>query len=136
MEGLAGATLRVKLRHFEPWTEARRAIAAKYNDVLPASELIRTSDRPRARRPLSRLNNTRLTIDLSSNGLEEETATRHPVRVRLEPASWSLYMHRWLCRSLRGLQLKCSPFPSSVSGNDGQSDPAADASIDCPATAR
>jgi dTDP-4-amino-4,6-dideoxygalactose transaminase len=51
MEGLAGATLRVKLRHFEPWTEARRAIAAKYNDVLPASELIRTPDMPRARRP-------------------------------------------------------------------------------------
>jgi len=34
MEGLQGASLRVKLRNIEPWTEARRASATKYNDLL------------------------------------------------------------------------------------------------------
>lgn len=34
MEGLQGAILRVKLRYLEQWTEARRAIANKYNHLL------------------------------------------------------------------------------------------------------
>ena len=34
MEGLQGAILRVKLRHLEKWTEARRRIASKYNRLL------------------------------------------------------------------------------------------------------
>jgi dTDP-4-amino-4,6-dideoxygalactose transaminase len=34
MEGLQGAILRVKLRHLEAWTETRRAIANKYNELL------------------------------------------------------------------------------------------------------
>jgi dTDP-4-amino-4,6-dideoxygalactose transaminase len=44
MEDLQGATLRVKLCHIEPWTEAQRAIAAKYNDLLADSELVRPSE--------------------------------------------------------------------------------------------
>jgi dTDP-4-amino-4,6-dideoxygalactose transaminase len=34
MEGIQGAVLRVKLRHLETWTEARRAVAASYNELL------------------------------------------------------------------------------------------------------
>jgi dTDP-4-amino-4,6-dideoxygalactose transaminase len=34
MEGFQGAILRVKLRHLEQWTEARRAIAGKYVELL------------------------------------------------------------------------------------------------------
>jgi dTDP-4-amino-4,6-dideoxygalactose transaminase len=34
MEGIQGAVLRVKLRYLEEWTEARRAHAAAYNQVL------------------------------------------------------------------------------------------------------
>jgi dTDP-4-amino-4,6-dideoxygalactose transaminase len=34
MEGLQGAILRVKLRHLDQWTEARRAAASKYNRLL------------------------------------------------------------------------------------------------------
>lgn len=34
MDGLQGAILRVKLRHLEKWTEARRAHAARYDELL------------------------------------------------------------------------------------------------------
>jgi len=50
MVGMQGASLRVKLRHIEPWTEARRATATKYNDLLRVAELVRPSEMPWARR--------------------------------------------------------------------------------------
>jgi dTDP-4-amino-4,6-dideoxygalactose transaminase len=34
MEGIQGAVLRVKLRHLEAWTEARRRVAAQYDRLL------------------------------------------------------------------------------------------------------
>jgi dTDP-4-amino-4,6-dideoxygalactose transaminase len=37
MEGIQGAVLRVKLRYLEDWTEARRAAAARYRDLLQGS---------------------------------------------------------------------------------------------------
>jgi dTDP-4-amino-4,6-dideoxygalactose transaminase len=37
LEGLQGAILRVKLRHLEAWTEARRATAARYDELLGAT---------------------------------------------------------------------------------------------------
>jgi dTDP-4-amino-4,6-dideoxygalactose transaminase len=39
MEGLQGAVLRVKLRHLEAWTEARRARARRYHDLLADTDL-------------------------------------------------------------------------------------------------
>ncbi|WP_024296766.1 DegT/DnrJ/EryC1/StrS family aminotransferase [Methylomicrobium lacus] len=37
LEGIQGAILRVKLRHLEAWTEARRTAAAHYNELLSGS---------------------------------------------------------------------------------------------------
>jgi dTDP-4-amino-4,6-dideoxygalactose transaminase len=37
LEGMQGAILRVKLRHLEDWTEARRAAAARYDRLLAGS---------------------------------------------------------------------------------------------------
>ncbi len=39
LEGMQGAVLRVKLRHLEDWTEARRAAAARYDRLFAGSEV-------------------------------------------------------------------------------------------------
>lgn len=39
LEGIQGAVLRVKLRHLEAWTEARRAVAENYNELFSDSEV-------------------------------------------------------------------------------------------------
>jgi dTDP-4-amino-4,6-dideoxygalactose transaminase len=49
MEGLQGAILRVKLRHLERWTEARRAHAALYDSLLKDSGAIPPRQMPYAR---------------------------------------------------------------------------------------
>jgi len=39
MEAMQGAILRIKLRHLESWTQARRAHAARYNELLADAEI-------------------------------------------------------------------------------------------------
>jgi dTDP-4-amino-4,6-dideoxygalactose transaminase len=39
LEGIQGAVLRVKLRHLEDWTEARRAAARRYDELLGGSRI-------------------------------------------------------------------------------------------------
>lgn len=40
MDGLQGAILRVKLRHLDDWTQARRAIALQYDQLLAKADVI------------------------------------------------------------------------------------------------
>jgi dTDP-4-amino-4,6-dideoxygalactose transaminase len=49
MEGIQGAVLRVKLRHLEAWTEARRRAAAHYEMLLAGSEIPTPGVMPYAR---------------------------------------------------------------------------------------
>lgn len=49
MEAFQGAILRVKLRHLERWTEARRAIVGKYNHLLAGARVELPTEMPWAR---------------------------------------------------------------------------------------
>jgi dTDP-4-amino-4,6-dideoxygalactose transaminase len=49
MDGIQGAVLRVKLRHLERWTEARRALAAFYDRHFDAAGVVRPQVRPDCR---------------------------------------------------------------------------------------
>jgi len=49
MEGIQGAVLRVKLRHLERWTEARRAHAAVYDHLLKGSGVATPMQMPYSR---------------------------------------------------------------------------------------
>jgi dTDP-4-amino-4,6-dideoxygalactose transaminase len=89
LEGLQGAILRVKLRHLEAWTEARRAHALRYGELLEGSGVcvpramawarhvycvysIRISNRDRVREELQ--------------NREIQTAIHYPIPVHLQPA--------------------------------------------------
>jgi len=49
MTGIQGAILRVKLRHLEEWTEARRAHAALYGKMLAGTDVLIPAEVPYAR---------------------------------------------------------------------------------------
>lgn len=89
MEGLQSAILQVKLRHLEPWTEARRTIAAKYNELLADSELVRPSEMPWARHvyhayTLRSDDRDALQAALQEKGIQ--TGIHYPMPVHLQPA--------------------------------------------------
>jgi dTDP-4-amino-4,6-dideoxygalactose transaminase len=49
MEGIQGAVLRVKLRHLEAWTEARRTVASHYDRLFAGSSVVSPKAMPYAR---------------------------------------------------------------------------------------
>jgi dTDP-4-amino-4,6-dideoxygalactose transaminase len=49
LEGIQGAVLRVKLRHLERWTEARRVAAGRYDKLLAVSGVQTPAQMPNVR---------------------------------------------------------------------------------------
>jgi dTDP-4-amino-4,6-dideoxygalactose transaminase len=49
LEGIQGAVLRVKLRHLEAWTEARRKAAAQYDKLLSGTGVVVPQPKPHQR---------------------------------------------------------------------------------------
>jgi dTDP-4-amino-4,6-dideoxygalactose transaminase len=49
MEGIQGAVLRVKLRHLDAWTKARRAAAARYDQLLAGIDVLTPAAQPYSR---------------------------------------------------------------------------------------
>ena len=96
LEGLQGAVLRVKLRHLETWTEARRAAAARY-DALFAGSAVAAPVASTGNRHVYHLyairtgQRQRLQEALLARGVQ--TGIHYPTPVHLLPAFASLGHH-------------------------------------------
>jgi len=89
MEGFQGAILRVKLRHLERWTEARRALAHQYNELLADCEVETPTEMPWARHvyhvyTLRSDDRDALRAALTTEGIQ--TGVHYSVPVHLQPA--------------------------------------------------
>ena len=91
MEGVQGAVLGVKMDHIERWTEARRALAARYDDALSAELGCRTPDAPADRRHVYhvyaiRTPRPRRAAGASSTSAASRTGIHYPIPVHLQKA--------------------------------------------------
>ena len=89
MEGFQGAILRVKLRHLDKWTEARRAIVSQYNQHLEDAGVERPTEMPWARHvyhvyTLRTEDRDGVQAYLQAEGIQ--TGIHYPVPVHLQPA--------------------------------------------------
>ena len=89
MEGIQGAVLRVKLRHLEKWTEARRAHAKRYQQILEGCGVGIPSEAGWARHvwhvfAVRTADREGLMKALGERGVQ--TAIHYPVPVHLQPA--------------------------------------------------
>jgi dTDP-4-amino-4,6-dideoxygalactose transaminase len=89
MEGMQGAVLRVKLRHLEKWTEARRAHAKRYDSSLAGTDLVLPVERPATRHvyhvyAVRTRDRQGLMKKLDGQGIQ--TGIHYPVPVHLQPA--------------------------------------------------
>lgn len=89
MEGMQGAILRVKLRHLEKWTEARRAHAARYGQLLEGCGVGLPQVMPYARHvytiyTIRTADRDALRADLQQR--EIHTGIHYPMPLHLQPA--------------------------------------------------
>ena len=89
MEGFQGAILRVKLRHLEAWTEARRAHAARYDELLAGSAVETPVAMPYARHVYhiyAVRSSRRDALQQALNAQGIQTGIHYPIPVHLQPA--------------------------------------------------
>lgn len=88
MEGIQGAVLRVKLRHLEKWTEARRANAALYTELLGSSVTTPTvlPDRRHVFHVYAILTNDRQALTERLTAREIQFGIHYPQPIHLMPA--------------------------------------------------
>jgi dTDP-4-amino-4,6-dideoxygalactose transaminase len=89
MDGIQGAILRVKLRHLERWTEARRAHAGLYDRLLAGLPVGLPVARPGARHvyhvyAVRLRDRARAQEELRARGVQ--TGIHYPIPVHLQPA--------------------------------------------------
>ena len=89
MDGIQGAILRVKLRHLEAWTSARRARAAEYARAFAGSGIATPVERPECRHVyhvyavrLSQRDSTRAALQAA----DIQTGVHYPIPIHLQPA--------------------------------------------------
>jgi dTDP-4-amino-4,6-dideoxygalactose transaminase len=89
MEGIQGAVLRVKLRHLEAWTEARRTAAAHYDRLFKGSAVPTPYAAPHNRHVYhiyAVRTNDRAAWQHSLQAQEIQTGIHYPIPVHLLPA--------------------------------------------------
>jgi len=89
LQGLQAAILRVKLSRLEPWTEARRKIAAEYDSLLADAGVLRPATIPDTRHvyclyTIQASGRDELQKELDEAGIK--TAVHYPVPIHLMPA--------------------------------------------------
>jgi dTDP-4-amino-4,6-dideoxygalactose transaminase/acetyltransferase-like isoleucine patch superfamily enzyme len=89
MEGFQGAILRVKLKRLEAWTEARRAHAARYNELLAGAGVTTPVAAPDTRHvyhvyAVRTPRRDELQRELQAAGIQ--TGIHYPIPVHLQPA--------------------------------------------------
>ncbi len=89
MEGFQGAILRVKLKHLDKWTEARRAIVRQYSDLLVDCDIETPKEMAWGRHvyhvyTLRADDRDGLQAALTAEGIQ--TGIHYPVPVHLQPA--------------------------------------------------
>ena len=97
LEGMQGAILRVKLKHLDKWTEARRAAAGRYNDLFAGSGVPTPYAQPNVRH-VCHIYSTRTTErarwqeQLHAKGIH--TSIHYPIAIHLLPAWADLGLER------------------------------------------
>jgi dTDP-4-amino-4,6-dideoxygalactose transaminase len=89
MEGIQGAVLRVKLRHLDAWTDARRQHAACYDDLLTDSGVKLPVQAPYAHHvyhvyAVRTRNRDKLQDALNARGIQ--TGIHYPIPVHMQKA--------------------------------------------------
>ena len=89
MDGIQGAILRVKLRHLDAWTAARRARAADYARAFAGTGIATPVERPGCRHVyhvyavrLSQRDSTRAALQAA----DIQTGVHYPIPIHLQPA--------------------------------------------------
>jgi dTDP-4-amino-4,6-dideoxygalactose transaminase len=89
MEGIQGAILRVKLRHLDAWTEARRRHAARYGELLADSDVALPVEAPYARHVYhvyAVRSSRRDALQAALQTRDIHTGIHYPIPVHLQPA--------------------------------------------------
>jgi dTDP-4-amino-4,6-dideoxygalactose transaminase len=97
LEGIQGAILRVKLRHLEGWTEARRAHARRYNELLESSNVQIPEEMPYARHVYhvyAVRTPAREVLQQALNAQGIQTNIHYPIPIHLLPAHADLGYYR------------------------------------------
>ena len=113
MEGIQGAVLGVKLKHLNKWTEARRAVAAKYKEGLKGLEKVITPKEMSYAKHVYHL----YVIQLNDGSLEASNQLRDKLKDYLTQQGVSVGLHYpiplHLQECFKGLGYKKGDFPNS-----------------------
>lgn len=113
MEGIQGAVLGVKLKHLNKWTDARRAVAAKYNEGLKGLAKVITPKEMSYAKHVYHL----YVIQLNDGSLEASNQLRDKLKDYLTQQGVSVGLHYpiplHLQECFKGLGYKKGDFPNS-----------------------